>query len=156
MSKREKFPTRTIRLVGPVQLQTAMALLPNLPLDADKPLELIVREEAKPRKPDQNSLMWVGPLADIAEQAYVGGRTYSAEVWHEHFKELYLPEAFDAELTKEGYRKWDFTPAGKRILVGSTTQLTIRGFALYLQQIEVFGASLGVMFHENPRVRMAA
>ncbi|MDE2106641.1 MAG: recombination protein NinB [Patescibacteria group bacterium] len=156
MTKREKFPTRTIRLVGDQQLATALALLPHVPLDAAKPLELIIREEAKPRKLDQNALMWVGPLADIAAQAYVEGRTYSAEVWHEHLKELYLPEEFDPELTKDGYQKWDYTPAGKRILVGSTTQLTVKGFAQYLTQVEAFGASLGVLWSPRRSDRMAA
>lgn len=156
-TQRQKFITRTIRLVGEMQLNTALALLPNLPLDSAKPLELVIREEVRARKQDQNSAMWSGPLADIAQQAYVQGRTYSAEIWHEHFKTEYLPEEFDAELTKDGYVKWDFTPAGERILVGSTKQLTIKGFAQYLQQVEAYGASLGVQFHANPNdLRRAA
>ncbi len=154
--KREKFTTRRIRLVGKAQIETAIALLPHLPLDADKPLELLIREEVKARKPDQNSAMWAGPLADIAEQGYVLGRTYSAEVWHSHFKALYLPEEFDLELTKDGYQKWDYTPAGDRVMVGSTTQLTVKGFAQYLTQVEAFGANIGVQFHANPNDRMAA
>ena len=147
---REKFPTRTIRLVGATQLNTVLSLLPNLPIDEKKPLEVVIREEVKPRKLDQNALMWAGALSDIAEQAYVQGRRFTAEVWHEHFKDLYLPEEFDEELTKSGYKKYDYTPTGKRVLVGSTTQLTVKGFALYLTQIEAFGGNLGVMFHANP------
>lgn len=146
---RQKFPTRKIRLVGALQVLTAQAALSSAPIDAEHPIELILREEQKARKPDQNALMWVGPLADIAEQAYVNGRTYSAEVWHEQFKREYLPEEFDEELTKDGYQKWAITPKGDRVLIGSTTQLTVKGFALYLQQVEAFGASLGVMFHEH-------
>lgn len=148
--KRQPFTTRKIRLVGEQQRETAIAMLRSLPIDPVKPLELVAREEIKARKLDQNAAMWAGPLRDIAEQAYVNGRTYSSEVWHEHFKSEYLPEEFDPELCKEGYRKWDYTPAGNRILVGSTTQLTVKGFALYLQQVEAFGASLGVQFHANP------
>ena len=155
-SKREKFVQRSFRLVGETALKTLMALLPNLPLDDERPLQVLIREEPKIRKPDQNSLMWAGPLKDIAEQAYVDRRTFRADVWHEHFKEIYLPEEFDAELTKEGYRKYDFTPGGKRVLVGSTTELTVKGFAIYLQQIEAFGANLGVQFHASPNDRAAA
>lgn len=154
-AKRDKFITRSIRLVGESQRNTAMALLKNVPLDSDKPLELVVREEPKLRKMDQNALMWAGTLADIAEQGYVNGKRFAAEVWHEHFKQLYLPEEFDPDLTKEGYRKYDFTPSGVRVLVGSTTQLTIRGFALYLQKVEADGANLGVIYHANPRERAA-
>jgi NinB protein len=154
--KRQPFTTRKIRLVGETQRATLHALIDNLPLDDQKPLEAVIQEEKKARKPDQNSLMWVGPLADIAEQGYVNGRTYTTAVWHEHFKAEYLPEEFDQELCKDGYRKYDYTPTGERVLVGSTTQLTIKGFALYLQQIEAFGANLGVMFHASPNERRGA
>ena len=154
--KRDKFPTRTILLRGPEQMQHAHTVLNHVPLDPDKPIEFILREEVKQRKLDQNALMWVGPLKDISEQAYIEGRTYSDVVWHEHFKELYLPDDDDIELVrlvkdKEKYRKWDITPGGKRVLVGSTMQLSIRGFALYLQKIELFGESLGVMFSAGRR-----
>lgn len=149
--KREKYPTRSIRLVGDQQREMAARILSNAPIDGSRPLEFVLREEVKARKPDQNSLMWSGPLKDIAEQAYVGGRTYIAEVWHEHFKDLYLPEEFDEQYTKVGYQKWTTTPAGKRVLIGSTTQLTVKGFAIYLEQVLAFGAGLGVMYHANPR-----
>lgn len=150
---RPKFQTRQILLRSVQQRGILMALIPNLPLDEENPLEVLIREPVKARGLDQNALMWVGPLADIAAQAWVDGRQYSAEVWHEHFKRLYLPEEFDQELTKDGYRKWDYTPAGDRVLIGSTTQLTKRGFALYLQQVEAEGAGMGVMFGAR---RMAA
>ena len=150
--KRDKYPSRTVRLIGAAQLNNARTILDNAPIDPDKPLEFILREEVKQRTPDQGARMWAGQLKDIAEQAYVGGRTYSAEIWHIHFKELYLPDDDDIELVrlvkdKEKYHKWDITPSGKRVLVGSTTELSIRGFALYLQNVELYGESLGVMFH---------
>lgn len=155
--KREQFKTRLIRLVTELQRETAIAMIRNLPLDAKHPIEIVVREEIKGRKPDQNALMWAGPLKDIAEQAYVNGRTFTAEVWHEHFKREYLPEEFDAEWCKEGYQKWDYTPAGDRVMVGSTTDLTIKGFALYLTQVEADGANLGVQFSARPNeLRRAA
>jgi hypothetical protein len=147
---RAKFETRKIRLVGELQLRTVLALLPNLPLDAEHPLEVLIREEVKGRKPDQNALMWAGPLKDIAEQAWLDGRQFSDVVWHHHFKTLYLPEEFDAELCKEGYRKWDYSPAGDKVLVGSTTELTVKGFALYMEQVYADGANMGVEFHANP------
>ena len=150
---RQKFPTRQIMLRTVQQRGIVMALLPNLPLDEANPIEVIIREPVKARGMDQNALMWVGPLADIAAQAWVDGRQFSADVWHEHFKREYLPEEFDPELTKEGYRKWDYTPAGERVLIGSTTKLTKRGFSQYLEQIEADGAGMGVQFGAR---RMAA
>lgn len=142
---RQPFPQRRIRLVGEAQREWAIVAIRNAPIDADKPIEVVLREEVKARKADQNALYWAGPLADIAAQAYIAGRTYRAEVWHEQFKLDFLPETFDPELCKEVYRKWDFTPKGDRILVGSTTQLTVKGFARYLTQVEAFAQTqLGV------------
>lgn len=144
---RQKYPTRKFILIGEGQRVLALAALNNSPLG----IEVVLREPVKVRSPDANSLMWAGPLKDIAEQAYVGGRTYSAEVWHEYAKKEYLPEEFDERYTKEGYRKWDTGPDGSRILVGSTTQLTKAGFSIYLEQVYAYGASLGVQFAANPR-----
>lgn len=150
---RTPYPARKMLLRDESVRESAIAALRNAPLDASKPLEFLLRDEVKARKPDQNALMWVGPLADIAQQGYVDGRTFSADVWHEHFKREFLPEEYDPELCKDGYRKWDYTPNGERVLVGSTTQLTVKGMAQYITQVEAYGASeLGVRFHANPRL----
>ena len=156
MTDRQKFQTCKIRLVGSQQLNSALARLQHVPIDPEKPLEVIIREEVKTRGLDANARMWAGPLKDIAEQAYIEGRAYSAEVWHEYFKKEYLPDAFDAELTKDGYQKWAVAPDGERVLIGSTTQLTVKGYAIYLTQVEAFGAGLGVQFSVSPNERQAA
>jgi hypothetical protein len=150
--RRDKFIPRTILLVGGMQAETAVQVIKTAPIDPIQPLEVIVREQVRLRKPDQNSLMWSGPLKDIAEQAWVSGRRFNAEVWHEHFKRQYLPEEFDAVLCKSGYFKWDIDPSGERVLVGSTKDLTVYGFAQYLEQIYADGAGMGVSFS----ARMAA
>lgn len=151
MSARKKFPTRQILLRTEVQHATLLNLLNSLPLDDNHPLEVIVREPVKTRGLDANARMWVGALADISAQAYVRGRTYSAEVWHENFKRDYLPEDDDPDLpalVKDPitWRKWDYTPNGERVLIGSTTQLTKRGFSQYIEQVMAYGANLGVQF----------
>ena len=156
--KRPPFAKRQIRLIGRTQVDTAIAMLNSAPLDADRPLLLVLGEEPKGRKLDQNALMWAGPLADIAEQVWVEKRQFSIEVWHEYFKKEFLPDERRthplslAEQVKdvEKYRKWDFAPDGERVLVGSTTQLTVAGFALYLHHVEEFGASRGVQFSAAP------
>lgn len=147
---RQKFEKRRMLLRGPEQVERAIALLRTVPLDDAKPLELLVREEVKARKLDQQALMWLGPLADLAEQAWLQGRQYAVEVWHEFCKKEFLPEDFDPDLCLENYRKWDIDPAGDRVLVGSTTMLTIKGMAQHITQIHSLGGSLGVEFHEPP------
>ena len=150
--KRARFPTRKILVVSPAQLSTAVAVLKTVPVDAANPIEIRIGEQVKGRNKDQNALMWAGPLRDIANQAYVNGQTYSADVWHEHFKREFLPEEAETELTREGYQKWRYLPSGERILKASTGDLTTKGFSIYLEQIYAYGASLGVQFGVSERM----
>lgn len=151
------FRTRIIKLVGPQQLEAALTVLRNLPLGAG--LEVVFRKEVKQRSLDQNAAMWAGPLANISEQAWIDGRQFTAEVWHEFYKREFLvdenaisrEELEHAVKNPDTYRKWDIDPGGNRVLVGSTTELTKSGFAEYLRQVEAHGASLGVQFSANPR-----
>ncbi len=156
-SSRPQYKSRTIYLAGEQQVELAFAMLRAVPIDPIRPLELVLRERAKGRRLDQNAAMWAGPLRDIADQAWVKldgvSRQFSAEVWHEHFKRSFLPEDDDPEFEdycKDGYCKWAIDPAGERVLIGSTTQLTERGFTNYLRQVEALGAGLGVMFSATP------
>jgi len=150
---RTEYLTKTIRLVGKLQIDTAINAIQNAPIDLDKPLEVIIREEQKGRSLSANALMWAGPLNDIASQAWVHGRQYSALIWHEYFKEKFLPDFFDLTQVKEGYRKFEETPDGRRILIGSTQKLTKHGFSLYMEQIYAYGAELGVRFSETDQAK---
>lgn len=143
---RNKYETRKLYLANNMVRDTAIQLLQNAPIDPLQPLEVIIREKAKTRGNDANALMWAGALKDISEQAWVDGRQYSAEVWHIFFKGKHLPESETEGMTREGYRKWDVTPSGERVLVGSTTQLTTKGFSEYLERIHADGANMGVLF----------
>jgi len=146
---RTEYLTKTIRLVGKLQIDTAINAIQNAPIDSDKPLEVIIREEQKGRSLSANALMWAGPLNDIASQAWVHGRQYSALIWHEYFKEKFLPDFPDLTQVKEGYRKYEETPDGRRVLIGSTQKLTKHGFSLYMEQIYAYGAELGIRFSET-------
>lgn len=145
------FPKRRFELRTEQARESAIVLIRNLPLHDSKPMTVTVEEFRKPRKNEQNALMWSGPLKDISEQAFLEGRQYSAEVWSHYLKVQLLPEECDPELCLAGYEKWDYDPAGERVLVGSTTKLTVKGFAQHLEAIYAFGASLGVNFSESPR-----
>jgi len=156
---RPKFTTRIIKLVGVDQRDLAVAMVKNAPIDPHNPLEIRVGEAVKVRTLDQNAAYHAGPLRDIADQAWIEGRQYSAAVLHEHFKAEYLPyegELMGDELARrvkspETYRKWDFKPNGDRVLVGSTTELTKFGFGEFMEQVQAFGSNLGVKFSERDR-----
>lgn len=145
---RADYLPKVIRLVGKIQADTAITAIQNAPIDLERPIEVIIREEQKGRSLSANALMWAGPLNDIANQAWVHGRQYSALIWHEYFKEKFLPEFPDPKQVKEGYKKYEETPDGKRVLVGSTNKLTKYGFNLYIENIYAYGADLGVRFSE--------
>ena len=143
---------RIFVLTSKAVVVNASSLLHNLPVDGS--IEIVIRKASKIRTPDQNAAMWAGPLRDIAEQAWVQGKQFKADVWHEHFKREFLPEGDEEDfdkLVKLGYRKWDYTPKGDRVLVGSTTQLTTRGMGQYMLKLEAYAQTeLGVHLHVNP------
>jgi hypothetical protein len=119
---------------------------------SEHPLAVHVYEHKDKRTLEANALMWVR-LGEIAEQAWVGGRQYAADLWHEFCKEKFLPdEAGPTKRTRKGYRKYDYLPNGRRDLVGSTTLLTTFGMHEYMEQLTAYGAGeLGVMFSATPR-----
>lgn len=118
----------------------------NLPLDLEKPLEVIIREEVKQRGLSQNAYYWMR-LGEIAEQGWFQGRLYSADVWHEYCKKYVMPEEI---VTKDGEirSKWVDSPDGSRVVI-STTQLAKGCFAEYVGMVEAFGATLGVRYKEK-------
>lgn len=141
---------RTIILANPAVQSNAIMVIRNLPTDGS--MEIAIRPCRKVRSTSQNSLMWGARLRDIAQQAWVNGRQFSEDCWHEFLKGEYLPEGTEpniAELVKDPatYKKWDWMPDGSRRLAGSTTRLTKKGMTQYMTQCEAYAAQeLGVMF----------
>ena len=102
-------------------------------LQAEKTLTLTAR--LKKRTPEQNRRYWGrGVLAQIAEQATVNGKLYSAEVWHEQFKRMFIG--------------FDELPNGQ-IIGKSSTALTTAEFCDFCTQVEAYAATeLGVRFFD--------
>lgn len=152
---RQKFQRRVIRLTGPQPRHSAITIIQGVPIDPVHPIEVVIQEEQRRRSLDQNAAYHAGPLRGIEQQAWIDGRQYSAKVLHEYFKAQFLPEEDDPELVDlvkdwHTYRKWDFTPSGERLCIGSTTQLTPKGFGQFMEQVCAFGAEHGVMFSASP------
>lgn len=85
----------------------------------------------------QNRRYWgKGVLSQIAEQAVVNGKQFSAEVWHEHFKRKFI----GVEELPDG------SVRGK-----SSTKLTTVQFSEFCAQVEAYAATeLGVTFYDLP------
>ncbi len=105
-------------------------------LQAGKTLTLCV--SLKKRTKPQNRRYWGrGVLAQIAEQATVGGRLFAAETWHEQFKRQFIGVI---EL-----------PNGE-VQGMSSTGLTTAEFCDFCTQVEAYAAhELGVRFIDLER-----
>ncbi|VXB24375.1 NinB protein [Burkholderia sp. 8Y] len=101
-----------------------------------EPLRVIVTAEEKQRNAQQNRFYWGGILKQIAEKAWVDGRQFDKDAWHEFFArkfgvldELVLP---DGEIVTR--RK-------------STTQMSVGEFSEFIEQVQAYGSGeLGVEF----------
>jgi hypothetical protein len=102
-------------------------------LTAGTRLELTVRHLK--RSPRQNRRYWGGGvLAQIAAQAAVNGRMYSAESWHEHFKRQFIGV--------------DELPSGQ-VIGKSSKDLTTKEFCKFCEQVEAYAVTdLGVVFED--------
>lgn len=85
----------------------------------------------------QNRRYWGrGVLSQIAEQAVVGGKQFSTEVWHEQFKRQFI----GVEELPDG------SVRGK-----SSAKLTTAQFSEFCAQVEAYAATeLGVTFYDLP------
>ena len=130
---------QTMQLYNPQQAHVVLADLWPLikaTLTAGKRLQLTVKPEK--RSQAQNRRYWgQGVLAQVAAQAVVGGKLYSAEVWHEQFKRMFIG--------------FDELPNGQ-IIGKSSTGLTTAEFCDFCTQVEAYAAQeLGVRFVDLER-----
>jgi hypothetical protein len=110
----------------------------NAPVFAEKgePLRVIVTSEERKRNGEQNRFYWGVVLRDIAEQAWVEGKQFDKDTWHEFFAR------------KFGVCEDVTLPDGEIIVRRkSTTQMSVGEFSEFLNQIQAYAArELGVEF----------
>lgn len=102
------------------------------------PLQVVVSRYFSNRSLEQQSLMWVW-LQQLEREGWVGGRRYSADLWHEHLKRELLPER-----NARGDEKWRVLPSGERLLAMSTTRLNTAEMSAYMEAMSAFASSIGV------------
>ena len=100
------------------------------------PLRLIVTSSETKRNAEQNRRYWGYVLKTIAEQAWVQGKQFTPDVWHEFFARRY------------GICDEVVLPDGEIILRRrSTTEMTVGQFCEYMNQVEAHAVlELGVSF----------
>lgn len=97
--------------------------------------KLVVTISQRTRTTKQNARYWgKGILFQIAEQAVSNGKMYSAEVWHELFKRMFL--GVDELLNGD-------------VIGKSSKDLSTSDFAAFSDQVEAYAITdLGVTFYE--------
>lgn len=98
----------------------------------------VLTVKRRKRTTPQNRRYWgQGVLAQVAEQATVGGKQFSADIWHELFKRKFIGVI---EL-----------PNGE-VVGKSSKDLTTAEFSEFCSQVEAYAASeLGVTFYDLER-----
>lgn len=141
-------PSRVFILRGPDQARLLHQFLKaNAAAMAEQGQPLEVRVSVwKPKATDaQRAIIWI--INDqIAEQAWVGGRRYDAECWHEQAKRELLPD-----VTSRGVEKWRILSNGERLLHMSTENLNRAEKSAYIDALLAFAADLGVEVHIEHR-----
>ena len=127
---------QTLQLYNPQQAHVVLADLWPLikaTLTAGKRLQLTVKPEK--RSQAQNRRYWgQGVLAQIAAQAVVGGKLYSAESWHEQFKRQFIGVI---ELPNGGIQGM------------SSKELNTAQFCEFSDKVEAYACTdLGVTFYD--------
>jgi hypothetical protein len=103
-----------------------------------------VREFQDDRSLQQNRYYWGVVLADISEQARIGGQRYTVDAWHELFKRQFL--GYEIERVRVAGRK---SPVVIRRLK-STAKQKVKAMSVYLEKVQAFAAAdLGVAFSET-------
>lgn len=104
--------------------------------DKGTPMRIIVTSEERSRNAEQNRRLWGYLYKNIAEQAWIDGRQYNKDVWHEYFARKY------------GVLEDLILPTGEVVSRRkSTSDMKVGEFAEFMNQIEAeAGTELGVVF----------
>lgn len=123
----------------------AIARIRELPIEPAHVVKLA--RYSKKRTKEQNGHQWAGMLGDFSKQGILNGRRFDEDAWHYYLKREFLPDYPEEGITLKGYKKWTESPDGELVLVGSTTKLTTKGFAEYIERCHAYGAGeLGIRF----------
>ena len=104
-------------------------------------MEILAREKQDDRSLQQNKFYWGVVLKEISEQARIGGSNYTAEAWHELFKQTFL--GYEILKVRVAGRK----RASVRRRLRSTSKLKVKPMSEYLEKVQAHAATeLGVVF----------
>lgn len=121
--------SRLFILRGPMECKQLHAFLKaNWPAcaQAGKPLSVQVSDHKAKRSAEQNRLLWA-VLHDIAANAWVNGKRFSADAWHEQFKREFIG--------------CEELPSRETVGI-STSSLSVAEFSTHIEQIVEYASSV--------------
>jgi hypothetical protein len=98
-------------------------------IERGSPLRVIVTEEDADRLDEQIAYYFGIVVQSTAEQAWIGGRQYSKEVWHEQFSQMFLPQ------------KEIVLPTGQQVLKRQSIargHIGVRAMAKFTKEVEAY------------------
>ena len=120
-------------------LAHVMHELSGIKLDPNHPMQVVISEYKPSRSLAQNRLYWMWMRQISDDYAESGGDIQSPEVWSEYFKRLFL-----------GMERHSVQGIGIQ-LVQSTTELSIKEFAGYLEMVDMFSAEELAIVLQHPQ-----
>lgn len=97
---------------------------------------MVLEVKASKRSLEQNRYYWA-ILGDISEQV-VPGKAYEPSVWHQYFKQLFLPD-----------QVVEMPDGGIMLTQSSTSKLTLAAFSEYIDKVVLWGSEKNVKFTET-------
>lgn len=137
--KREKYPTRKIRLVGELQLNHAIVLLHSLPIDDKKPLEIVIREEKCKRTLEQ-SAKFHAMCGDVAKQKKWVGKKLSLDQWKVLFVSGHMVATNGSSEIVPGI-EGEFVNIRE-----STSNMTLGRLSSLIEYVYAWGSENGIMW----------
>lgn len=102
--------------------------------EAGKPIAVLLTEHKKKRNDEQNKRYWA-VLNEIAIKAWLSGKQYSSEAWHEYYKRKFIG--------------CEDCPDGSMVSI-SSTKLNTAEFADYMTLVEHDAIqNLGIIFEKD-------
>lgn len=107
--------------------------------DAKTPLFVIITSTEEKRRAAQNRYYWKVVIGSITNQAWISGKQFSAEAWHEMMARMF------------GVQKDVTLPNGEVVLKRlSTSEMKVKEFSEYTEKVTAYGAiDLGIHFPAN-------
>ena len=147
--KRQKFDERVVYCRTLENVEYAKELLDHVPLDTDKPIQMVLREIPRTRSIPLNSYFHMR-CSEVAEQVWVGEppRQFAMEAWKEYFGRNVMPEIVElADGTLVS--KWVESPDGNMSII-STARLSHECLCDYTTMVEAHASYMyGVRFSEK-------